>query len=164
MDLPIFSDNLKSSGSWAGSLARARVEWDEARQSVEARERIEALTRREQVEQALRRAGRGINGQRLLEAAKMGSARAADHEDRVGVDRFLVLPWNITGAPVRRGTAACSPSNVHRRVVWRGSFAKERANAVQRVARSDAVFAAATNAVQRLRLVQYGKLQGFASG
>jgi len=99
MDLPIFSDNLKSSASWAGSLARARVAWDEARQSVEARERIEALTRREQVEQALRRAGRGINGQRLLEAAKMVSAWAADHEARFDVERLLDLHRTIAGAP-----------------------------------------------------------------
>jgi len=99
MDLPIFSDNLKSSASWAGSLARARVAWDEARQSVDARERIEALTRREQVEQALRRAGRGINGQRLLEAAKMVSAWAADHEARFDIERLLDLHRTIAGAP-----------------------------------------------------------------
>ena len=98
MDLPIFSDNLKSSGSWAGSLARARVEWDEARQSVEARERIEALTRREQVEQALRRSGQGIDAQRLLEAAKTVSEWAADLESRFDVERLIELHRTITGA------------------------------------------------------------------
>ena len=45
MDLPIFSDNLKSSASWAGLLARARVAWDEARQSSGMRSQIEARTR-----------------------------------------------------------------------------------------------------------------------
>jgi Fic family protein len=98
MDLPIFSDNLKSSASWAGLLARARADWDEARRSSDTRGRIESRTRHEQVEQALRRAGQGIDGQRLLEAAEMVSAWAADPEARFDVEGLLDLHRTMTGA------------------------------------------------------------------
>jgi Fic family protein len=98
MDLPIFSDNLKSSASWADQLARARVAWDEARQSPEMRGQIEARTRHQQVEQALRRAGQGIDGRRLLEASKQVSAWAAEPEVRFDVERLLDLHRTITGA------------------------------------------------------------------
>src|SRR5262249_7677259 len=105
MDLPIFNDNLKSSASWADLLAREREAWDKARRSSDTRVQIEARTRREQVEHALRRTGRGINGQRsgyrqrLLEAAELVSAWAADPEAKFGVERLLDLHRTITGAP-----------------------------------------------------------------
>ena len=125
MDLPIFNDNLKSSASWAGLLAREREAWENARQAPDARVQIEARTRREQVEQALRRAGRGIDGRRLggsptvregididpcppsqsgyrrrlLEAASLVSAWAADPEAKFGVERLLDLHRAVTGAP-----------------------------------------------------------------
>jgi hypothetical protein len=51
MDLPIFSDNLKSSASWADLLAGEREAWDNARQSPDARAQIEARMRHEQIEQ-----------------------------------------------------------------------------------------------------------------
>jgi len=98
MDLPIFSDNLKSSASWADLLSSARVAWDEARQSYEMRGRVEARARREQVEQAERRAGQGIERQRLVEAAKLVSTWAAEPEPRFDVDRLLDLHRTITGA------------------------------------------------------------------
>lgn len=98
MDLPIFSDNLKSSASWADLLAREREAWDNARQAPDARAQIEARTRQEQIEQALRRAGRGIDGRRLLEAARLVSAWAADAEAKFGVERLLDLHRAVTGA------------------------------------------------------------------
>lgn len=98
MDLPIFNDNLKSSASWADLLAGEREAWDNARQAPDARVQIEARTRREQIEQALRRAGRGIDGQRLLEAASLVSAWAADPEAKFGVERLLDLHRTVTGA------------------------------------------------------------------
>jgi hypothetical protein len=107
MDLPIFNDNLKSSASWADLLARERETWDKARRSSDTRVQIEARTRREQVEHALRCAGRGINGQRsgyrqrLLEAAELVSAWAADPEAKFGVERLFDLHRTITGAPAR---------------------------------------------------------------
>jgi len=98
MDLPIFSDNLKSSASWADLLERARVAWNEARQSSDKRGQIETRARREQVEQALRRAGQGIDGGRLLEAAELVSEWAAEPETRFDVERLFDLHRTITGA------------------------------------------------------------------
>ena len=99
MDLPIFNDNLKSSASWADLLAGEREAWDNARQAPDARVQIEARTRREQIEQTLLRAGRGIDGRRLLEAASLVSAWAADPEAKFGVERLLDLHRTVTGAP-----------------------------------------------------------------
>jgi Fic/DOC family len=99
MDLPIFSDNLKSSASWAELFAAEREAWDKARQAPDARVQIEARTRREQIEQAMRRAGRGIDGRRLLEAASLVSAWAADPGAKFGVERLLDLNRTVAGAP-----------------------------------------------------------------
>jgi len=99
MDLPIFNDNLKSSASWSGLLARERESWDRARQSPEARVQIEERTRREHVGQALQLAGQGINRQNLFEAAELVSAWAADPEAKFGVERLLDLHRAVTGAP-----------------------------------------------------------------
>lgn len=98
MDLPVFNDNLKSSASWADLLAKELELWDKARQSSDSRAQIEARTRRAQVEQALRRAGREIDGQRLLEAAEMVSAWAADPQAPFGVERLLDLHRVVIGA------------------------------------------------------------------
>ncbi|HEY7180509.1 MAG TPA: hypothetical protein VIC84_03770 [Blastocatellia bacterium] len=98
MDLPIFNDNLKSSASWSDLLAGERESWDRARQSPEARAQIEERTRREQVGQALRLAGQGINGQNLFEAAELVSAWSADPEAKFGVERLLELHRAVTGA------------------------------------------------------------------
>jgi hypothetical protein len=54
--------------------------------------------RHEQIEQGLRRAGRGIDGQRLLEAVSLVSAWAADAEAKFGVERLLDLHRTVTGA------------------------------------------------------------------
>jgi Fic/DOC family len=99
MDLPIFNDNLKSSASWADLLAGEREAWDSARQAPDARVQIDVRTRREQIEQALRRGGRGIDGRRLLEAASLVSGCAADPEAKFGVERLLDLHRTVTGAP-----------------------------------------------------------------
>lgn len=101
MDLPIFSDNLKSSASWADLLAGERELWDNARQSSDARVQIEARTRRVQIKQALQRAGQVIDEQRLLEAANLVSAWAADPGARFGVEQLFDLQRTITGAPGR---------------------------------------------------------------
>jgi len=117
MNLPVFNDNLKSSASWADRLATERESWVRARQSTDARVQIEARTRREQVEQALRRAGRGINGQCLLEAAERVSAWAADPQAKFGVERLLELHRTVTGtapgADVLRKTEAAPVSAAH---------------------------------------------------
>jgi hypothetical protein len=99
MDLPIFNDNLKSSASWADLLAGEREAWDSARQAPDARVQIDARTRREQIEQALRRGGRGIDGRRLLEAASLVSGCATDPEAKFGVEPLLDLHRTVIGAP-----------------------------------------------------------------
>jgi hypothetical protein len=99
MNLPIFSDNLKSSASWAELLAREREAWDRARESSDWGQRIEARVRQEQVKQALGRAGQGIDEQRLLEAAKLVSVWAADSEARLKVEGLLDLHRTLVGAP-----------------------------------------------------------------
>jgi hypothetical protein len=100
MDLPIFNDNLKSSASWADLLASERELWDIARRGADARAQIEARTRRARLEQALRRAGRGIDERRLREAAELVSAWAADPEGKFGVERLLELHRAVIGASV----------------------------------------------------------------
>jgi hypothetical protein len=98
MDLPIFNDNLKSSASWADLLASERESWDGGRRLSGARVQIEARTRQEQVEQALRLAGRGIDGRDLIGAAGMVSAWAAEPEAKFGVERLLDLHRAVIGA------------------------------------------------------------------
>jgi Fic family protein len=99
MNLPIFSDNLKSSASWADLLAREREAWDEARQSPDLRDQIESRTRHEQVKQVLRRGGQEVNEGRLREAANLVSAWAADPEAKLNVERLLKLHQTLIGAP-----------------------------------------------------------------
>jgi len=98
MDLPIFSDNLKSSASWADQLARERELWDQARQSSEMRNQVESRVRQEQVKQALRRAGQGIDEQRLIESVNLISVWAADPGAKLGVERLLDLHRTLIGA------------------------------------------------------------------
>jgi hypothetical protein len=103
--------------SWADLLASERESWVRERQSSDARVQIEARTRREQVEQALRLAGRGINEQCLLEAAELVSAWAADPQAKFGVERLLELHRTVTGAApgadVLRKTEATPLSATH---------------------------------------------------
>jgi hypothetical protein len=98
MNLPIFSDNLKSSASWADLLARERVAWDEARQSSDSRSRVESRARQERIRQAMLRAGRGLDEVRLREAANLISAWAADPEAKLDAERLLKLHRTIIGA------------------------------------------------------------------
>jgi len=103
MDLPIFSDNLKSSASWADMLAREQEAWAQALKSNDARERIEARVRDEQVEQTLRRAERGIDETGLREAARLVLSWASDPELKFGVERLLDLHRTVIGAPSEAG-------------------------------------------------------------
>jgi hypothetical protein len=99
MNLPIFSDNLKSSASWTAQLAREQEAWDRARESSDLGDQIEARVRQEQVKQALRRAGQGIDEQRLLKSAKLVSAWAADSEAKLNVEGLFELHRTLVGAP-----------------------------------------------------------------
>jgi Fic family protein len=115
MDLPIFSDNLKSSASWTDLLASERESWDRALQAPDARPQIEARIRREQVKQMVRRAGQGIDERRLTEAAELISSWAADPEVKFDVERLLDLHRTLIGAPGRQDVlreAEPTPINV----------------------------------------------------
>lgn len=101
MNLPIFSDNLKSSASWASSLAREQEAWAQARGSDDSRRQIEARVRHQQIEQTLRRAGQGIDERRLFEAANLVSSWAAEPEAKLNVERLLDLHRALVGASAR---------------------------------------------------------------
>ncbi|MGH9841174.1 MAG: Fic family protein [Blastocatellia bacterium] len=93
MELPIFNDNLKSSGSWAAQLAREQEAWGQA-----PRDRAEPRMRELQVEHALGRAGQGIDARRLLTAARMVSSWARDAEAEFTLDRLHSLHRALIGA------------------------------------------------------------------
>ncbi len=99
MNLPIFSDNLKSSASWSNSLAREQEAWAQARGPDDSRRQIEARVRRHQVEQTLRRAGQGIEERRLFDAANLVSSWAGEAEAELNVERLLDLHRTLVGAP-----------------------------------------------------------------
>ncbi|MGH9834861.1 MAG: Fic family protein [Blastocatellia bacterium] len=99
MNLPIFSDNLKSSASWTAQLAREQAAWSQALQSSDARAQIEARVREEQIQQALRRTGQGISEERLIEATGLVSSWASAPEAEFSVERLLDLHRALTGAP-----------------------------------------------------------------
>ncbi len=99
MNLPIFSDNLKSSASWADLLAREQEAWNQARETPGSSALIESRVREEQVRQTLRRAEQGIDEQRLREAANLISAWAADPEAKLDAGRLLELHRTLIGAP-----------------------------------------------------------------
>lgn len=101
MNLPIFSDNLKSSASWASSLAREQEAWAQARGSDDSRRQIEARVRHQQIEQTLRRAGQGIDERRLFEAANLVSSWAAAPEAEFKVERLFDLHRTLVGASAR---------------------------------------------------------------
>jgi hypothetical protein len=99
IELPIFSDNLKSSGSWADLLAREQQTWIEALASTDSRGRIERSIRDHQVEQALLRAKPELKEQNFLEAARLISTWAAETDAKLTVERLLELHRALIGAP-----------------------------------------------------------------
>src|SRR5437660_12910025 len=56
MELPIFSDNLRSSAAWSVALEREREQWRQAQASAERRTSLEARLRELQVQEAMQRA------------------------------------------------------------------------------------------------------------
>ncbi len=92
MELPIFNDNLKSSGSWAAQLAREQEAWSQG-----LRDGAESRVRELQVQHALERAGQGIDVQRLLAAARRVSSWAADAEAEFTLARLLDLHRMLVG-------------------------------------------------------------------
>ncbi|MFN0109357.1 MAG: hypothetical protein ACKVZH_10935 [Blastocatellia bacterium] len=86
MELPIFNDNLKSSGSWSAALATERESWNASADS----------TREYQIQHLLRQIGYQIERARLIEAATNVSQWAV--EGTFNADRLMELNETLTGA------------------------------------------------------------------
>jgi hypothetical protein len=99
IELPIFSDNLKSSASWADLLARERQTWKEALASADSRERIEHRIRDHQLKQAQLRAKQEFTEQNFLAAAQSVSSWAGETDAKLTVERLLELHQALIGAP-----------------------------------------------------------------
>lgn len=93
MELPLFNDNLKSSGSWHQALARAQAAWEDTRNA--------AAVQDEQVKQLAQRAGLNDDPQAqagLREAAQLVSGWAGEAEAKFTLERLLSLNRTLTGA------------------------------------------------------------------
>ena len=98
IELPIFSDNLKSSASWADLLAREQGTWNEARASTDSRAQIERRIREHQVKQALLRAKQEFKEQNFREAARSISSWAGETDAKLTVELLLELHRTLIGA------------------------------------------------------------------
>jgi len=90
MELPIFNDNLKSSASWAASLAAEQEKWKQSGASVE-------LLRDHQAEQMLSRSAGLFDSETLLDSARKVSAWAAEPEPKLSTERLLELHRTLIG-------------------------------------------------------------------
>jgi hypothetical protein len=90
MELPIFNDNLKSSGSWAAQLERTRQTWARMESGGAIRER--------QIAEGVARAEQGIEAARLREAAELVARWASEPEAGFTFDRLLALHRTLIGA------------------------------------------------------------------
>jgi Fic/DOC family len=97
--LPIFSDNLKSSGSWADLLAREQQSWKEALALADSRAQIESRIREHQVKQALLRAKQEFKEPNFREAARSVSSWAGETDAKLTVERLRELHRALIGAP-----------------------------------------------------------------
>jgi hypothetical protein len=102
-DLPIFSDNLRSSGSWVELLAREQQSWREALSSADSRTRSENRIRETQVRQALLRIkqepdGRLPDENQVAEAARLVSSWAGEPDAKLSVERLLEFHRALIGA------------------------------------------------------------------
>jgi Fic family protein len=99
MELPIFSDNLRSSASWSATLEHARERWQQARVLAEGQARLEARLRTQQLSQALRRAGHEVTKEQIarLVVAPPESIAAMSTDEQIAVRLLraarLVSAW-----------------------------------------------------------------------
>ncbi len=98
-ELPIFSDNLKSSGSWADLLAREQHLWQEALSTADSRARIERRILDHQVKQVVLRANGELTEQNCLAAAALISSWAMAPDAKFSVERLLELHRALISAP-----------------------------------------------------------------
>lgn len=105
MELPIFSDNLRSSAAWSVTLEREREQWQQAHGSAEARTRLEACLRALQAQEVMRRASLSARepqtsepaAENFLRAARLVSAWAAEPEAALTVERITHLYRTLAG-------------------------------------------------------------------
>jgi hypothetical protein len=98
-ELPIFSDNLKSSGSWADLLAREQQSWREALALADSGAQSSSRIREHQVKHALLRAKREFKEQSFLAAARSVSSWAGETDAKLTVERLLELHRALIDAP-----------------------------------------------------------------
>lgn len=94
MELPIFSDNLKSSASWVDLLAREQQAWRQASTELEA-----SRLRQYQLKNLRAWSGEEIQEDRLLEAFRFISDSARRPEARLTHEQFIDLYRSLIGAP-----------------------------------------------------------------
>jgi hypothetical protein len=98
-ELPVFSDNLRSSGSWQALLARTLEEWRAASTADDSGARLELRLRERQLaalKAEVRRAGDELDEPRLREAVDLVSrwaaeSRAAETQPRLELDTGRLL-------------------------------------------------------------------------
>jgi Fic family protein len=95
MELPIFNDNLRSSGSWSAALAQEQEAWKQARASLPA---VETKLREHQVAQMLKKSGSQLAVTNLTEAATKVSAWASEPDAKLSPERLFDLYQTLTGA------------------------------------------------------------------
>src|ERR1051326_3977483 len=132
MELPIFSDNLRSSAAWSVALERERARWRQAQAAPEARALLEVQLRIQQVYCALRFAGREVDEEQMarvvasfsdkstitwlepderpaanvLRAARLVSAWAAEPDAVLTIERLTDLHLALTGREAWMGKTA----------------------------------------------------------
>ena len=95
MELPIFNDNLKSSGTWAAALARDFEAW---RQATAEDPSLGLAVRAAQVRHLSGQAAPGLDDQRLAEAFEAVSRWATETPARFDLERLLELHRLLLGA------------------------------------------------------------------
>ncbi len=90
-ELPIFSDNLRSSGSWIDLLAQEQEGWKEALSSPGSRAQVETRIREQQIEQARLRSDGEIDERRMFDAARLVSSWADETDAKLTVERLFEL-------------------------------------------------------------------------
>jgi len=103
MELPIFSDNLRSSAAWSVALGREREQWQQAQASAEAQAQLDARLRALQVQESIKRAALSVpepqtdERENFLRAARLISTWAAQPEAVLTVERVTELYRVLAG-------------------------------------------------------------------
>ncbi|HKX27665.1 MAG TPA: hypothetical protein VJ302_08230 [Blastocatellia bacterium] len=100
-ELPVFSDNLRSSASWQDLLARAQEPWRVSLTAADSGAALEADLRDRQLAGLLHlgaRAGESLDEPRVRAAANLVSGWAREEGARLDTGRLLELQGTLLGA------------------------------------------------------------------